>query len=196
MTRAFILVLGISLVVAGCSRKTAPVSSHTETISDTDSTYSFTADHVDSVYYKETLEEKTLPGAVVGITLEKKQLDSLINALGNLPSAVTRTVHYTDPNTRAILSIMLDSLQRIRIDCEATEHKYYQTTIQQSRTIKELTRELKLVKEENTKLRSEVLIEKIPWWQKAWMKLKAFGFGAFVVVFAVAIILIGLFFKK
>lgn len=195
--KAFILGLLFGLIMmAGCSRKTVPVSSHTETESDIDSTYSLTADHIDSVYYKETLEEKTLPGAVVGITLEKKQLDSLITALGNLPSAVNRTVYYKDPGTRAILSIMLDSLQKIRIECEATEQKYYQTTIQQSRTIKQLTTELQSVKEENTRLRSEVVMEKTPWWQSAWTKIKSFGFGVFFVVFIIAVVLLGLFIKK
>lgn len=180
----------------GCSRKTVPLSSHSETSTDIDSLYSLTADHVDSVYYRESLEEKTLPAAVVGITLEKKQLDSLITALGNLPSTVSRTVHFKDPQTRAILSIMLDSLQKIRIECEATEQKYYQKTIEQSRTIQSLTAELRAVKEENTKLSTEVKQEKIPWWNKTWMQIKSFGFGAFFVAFVIAVGLLGLFLKK
>lgn len=186
----------IGLLVIGCSRKTVPVSLHTETVSDLDSIYSITADRVDSSYYKETLQEKTLPMASVGITLEKKQLDSLIDALGKFPSTITRTLHYKDPETRAILSIMLDSLQRIRIQCEATEQKYFEKTIKQSRTIQALSKELQSVKEENNKLRTEVHQEKIPWWKSTWSKIKAFGFGAFFVVFTIVVVLIGIFIKR
>lgn len=186
----------IGFAVIGCSPKTVPVSSHTDTTSSMDSIYTLTADNVDSSYYKETLEEKTLPGAVAGITLAKKQLDSLITALGNLPSAVSRTVYYKDPNTRAILSIMLDSLQKIRIQCEATEQTYYEKSIQQGRYIQALSNELKAVKEENKTLHSELMIEKIPWWQKTWAKIKSFGFGAFFVVFVIVVLSAGWYFKR
>lgn len=186
----------IGLIVSGCSRKTVPISSHTETTTDLDSLYSMTADHMDSSYYKETVEEKTLPGATVGITLNEKQLDSLITALRNLPSSVSRTVYYKDPDARAILTVMLDSLQRVRFECEATEQKYFEKTVQQGRTIKELTTELQSVKELNRKLQSEIRKEKVSWWKTTWAKVKSFGFGAFFVLFVIALVLLGLFIKK
>lgn len=195
--RALVLGLLIGLVMmTGCSRKTVPVSLNTENNSILDSLYSLTADSFDSTYYKETLEEKTTPKASIGITLEKKQLDSLINALGNLPSSVSKVLYYKDPESRAILTVMLDSLQRIRIECEATAQTYYQKTIEQSRTIQRLSSELQAVKAENTKLVTEVRQEKISWWANAWLKMKSFGFGAFFVVFMIIVVLIGWYIKK
>jgi hypothetical protein len=180
--------LVICVLIAGCSSRTAPVSSHTENTITTDSTHSKTVVKSDSSTYKETLKERILPAAEVGITTTKKQLDSLISALQNLPSSVTREIHVVDPHTRAMLTVLLDSLGRIQFKCTALEQHYYEKFVDQQRIINNYTSENETLKEKIKTLTAEVREQKIPFWQKAWTAIKGFSFGALFIVFLLVVL--------
>jgi hypothetical protein len=158
--------IGLGLVMTGCSHRTAPVSLHTESVTTIDSTHTKKEVLKDSSYYKETVEEKTLPPATVGITLTKSQLDSLIVALQGLPSTVSRSVTYQDPKTRAMLTVLLDSLGRIKLSCTATEQKYFEIVKQSSRTIASLEKELQSYRDIEKFSSVEVRKPELTWWQK------------------------------
>jgi uncharacterized protein YlxW (UPF0749 family) len=135
-----------------------------------------------------------LPTATVGITLTKSQLDSLITALGTLPSSVEKVIYYQDPKTRAMLSVMLDSLQRIQITCTATEQKYYEKTKEQTRTISQLQNELRKERATTTTLQNEVRQTKIPWYTRLMAKLGSFG--TFLIGFLAVIFFLGWIFRR
>jgi hypothetical protein len=182
----------LMLMIAGCSHRTAPVSSHTETEHVKDSVHSETTVKSDSSYYKETLEEKVLPSAEVGITTNKSQLDSLISALRSLPSNVTKEIHYQDPKARAMLTILLDSLGNIQFKCTALEQTYYQKFVEQQRTINNLTSENDVLKEKNSTLQDTVVKEQLPWWQHALTYIKGFGVGAVAVILVILALMFGI----
>lgn len=192
--KIFLFVLGVSLIgLTGCSVKTVPVSSSIETTLKNDSIHTEKESLKDSSYHKETVEEKTLPGATVGITLSKQALDSLILALGNLPSSVPKVIYYTDPKSRVILSTMLDSLNNFRIQCEATEQRYYQTTIEQGRYIEKLKEKIDSVSRHNTQLTTVVNEKQERWLTRTWRSIKSFGFGSFLMAFLVMVLAVGAF---
>jgi hypothetical protein len=185
------------LMIAGCSSRTAPVSSHTEITHEKDSVHSKTTAKSDSSFYKETLKEKVLPKAEVGITTNKNQLDSLISALRSLPSNTPKEIHYQDLEARAMLTILLDSLGNIQFKCTALEQHYNEKFIEQQRIINNLTSENDVVKEQNSTLKTEIIQEKIPGWQKAWIAIKGFGVGSVAVVLIIVALMLGIpFFRK
>lgn len=194
------LVVWVMLSLAGCSPKTAPVSSHTENTHTKDSVHIKNTVKTDSSFYKETLEEKVLPQATIGITTNDNQLDSLIIALRNLPSNVKKEIHYRDPKARAMLTVLIDSLGLIQFRCTAIEQRYHEKHIAQQRLINNLTSELDAVKQKDKVLKEELRQEKLPAWKRFISWLKGLGFGAFMVGFLIIVLMFGLpripFFRK
>lgn len=125
----------------------------------------------DSTTITETLIEKKLPGATVGVTLTKAALDSLIAALGTLPQSTTRTLYYQDPKLRAQLQLVLDSLGRVQIKCTALEQTYFEKYVKELHYRESLTAELTRVNTEKQKLQTQVRELK----QTPWEKIKAAG---------------------
>lgn len=154
------------VILTGCGAKTVPVSNNTSTTSKADSTSITNTSKKDSSSHVETVTEKTLPGATVEILATQSQLDSLIHALAQLPTSVTRTVYYVDPQLKAKLSIAIDSLGRRVIKCQALDQRYYEKSVQQTRYIENLTAELTKIKEENTSLKEQVKVKKPTWGDK------------------------------
>ncbi len=194
-----LLIIGLGLavvLVTGCSVHTVPVSSVTVTETKTDSIHTKNEVLKDSSFYKETVEEKTLPAATVGITLTPKQLDSLIVAIQSLPSAVSRSVVYYDPKARAMLSVLMDSIGNLHFDCTATEQKYLQKHTESMRYLQKLVNEKKELRKENAILKTEVRQVKQTWWSR--FRLKLGNFGLFFIVFVVLVAVVGILskFKK
>ena len=155
------ILLVVWVGVTGCGRKSIPVSSITETTTKKDSTTTKTKNVTDSVRYIERVIEKILPSATVGITLTKRQLDSLTLALGNLPG---KTVYYTDPKVQAQIQLLMDSLGNIQINCTALEQKYFEKYVKEAHYSETLVNELTRVNTENKKLVSEIReLKKTPW---------------------------------
>lgn len=189
------LLIGLVVVVmmTGCGPRIVPVSSTTKTTTKTDSVSNKSEVTKDSSSYKETVKEKTLPAAVVGITLSKQAMDSLIAALSNLPSSVPKTVYYHDPKLRAMLSLALDSLGRFRINCTAMEQKYYERETEYKKFISQLVSENKSLKKEKTTLKSDVKEKRETWLQRTWQSIRRFGFWSFFIGFMVFVLALGMF---
>lgn len=166
-----LLVAACGVLLLSCGPKTVPVSTTGHKTSTTDSSRVVTNTHTDSSYYRETVTEKTLKGATVGITLSPAQLDSLVRSLATLPTAVARTVYYQDPQSKAQLKILLDSMNRIRFECAALDQKYFEKSTQQGRYIEKLQTELveknKIINEQSHRI-SQLQQSK---WKLFWQKL-------------------------
>lgn len=147
--------LFLFMVVISCGPKLVPVSNTDHQTVKTDSTRIQSHTKKDSSFYRETVEEKILPGAVTGITLTANQWDSLVSVIGQLPKGVP--VYMQDPQLKAQLRFLRDSLGRFRIECAALDQKYFQRTIEQGHFIQRLESELVSKNSEIEKLREQIL---------------------------------------
>src|SRR5688572_29942478 len=107
----------ISLFLFGC-KATIPVS--------------HTTSHTDSTIIRERLVPIYVPGSHVTAKFSDLQLDSLMNALGNMTMADWETnenksqksFYITDPKMNTRLTFALDSIGRLVLRCESIEKMY------------------------------------------------------------------------
>lgn len=164
--RTWLLLIAVvfGLGVSGCSRKAAPSSIVESTATKSDSSTERTASSTESINVSETVEEKILTGATVGVTLTPAQLDSLLGALRQMPTAstipgtvqATRTVYYQDPKLKAQLTILMDSIGRVTFKCQAMDQTYYERHVQEIRRSTLLQSEVTRALKENHSLREEL----------------------------------------
>lgn len=159
----FIVVVSLVWGATGCGRKFVPVSLNTDTKQiKTDSTASTKKDS-SNVFFKETVDEKKLPEASVGLTLTRAGLDSLLNSLKGMPS-VTRTIVLPDKGLRAQLSILMDSLGNIQLKCTSLEKIYWEKNTTQAIYIEKLVTELAKANHQISSLKETVVKEQKSWW--------------------------------
>ena len=143
----------------GCGRNTVPLTSETETTSNTDSTtVRDNTERIDSSYV-ERLIKKLMPGSQVGVSLTPGQYDSLVRALKSLPPGVN-TIYKIDPTLQTKLSLALDSLGNLQIFCQTLDRYYFEKDVQSKKEIYRLTQELTKVNNELKESKSEVRIQK------------------------------------
>jgi hypothetical protein len=162
----FLSILTIGLGLAGCSRKATPVSSIEKVTEKKDSVTSVAETRKDSAFYKETVTEKVIPGGTVGLTMTKAELEAVLKSLASLPPSVTHSIYKTDPKTQAMIELVLDSLGKVHFNCTTADQRCLQITKESAR-IHEVDRtEITKVKEENTRLKNEIVELKKPWYQR------------------------------
>jgi len=161
----YIGLLFMLLMMVACGRKSVPVSFTETSTQKKDSTSSVNTTKQEKIISKDSLAEKTLPGAKVGVTLTKQAFDSLIRALGNSPKGTT--IIYQDNKLRAQLSFKLDSLGNIVAQCVATEQKYFDRFVKEQHYNHTLIDQISKVNTENQVLRETVAELQKKWYQKA-----------------------------
>lgn len=77
----------------------------------------------DCTIIREKLVPIHVPGAAVSVRLSPRQIDSLKEALRQMPGA-TRTIYMTDKTAAAQLQFTLDANDSLRISCIALEREY------------------------------------------------------------------------
>jgi hypothetical protein len=185
--RVLLLFIAIG-VCAGCGRKLAPVS-FSEIKKDSSvltGTTRFTSK--DSSSLKVTYTEKILPGATIGITLTKKQMDSLMLALSNLPKGQSVTI--TDPKLLAQLKFMFDANNNLMATCTALDRQYNEKQTEMLRYIYKLEQENKSLKETHSDKTDMIEEEQLPWYKKLWNAiLKSTGVIIILIMLAIGIVL-------
>ena len=173
--------------MTGCGVRTAPVTSTVKEVHKKDSTVNKSEIKKDSTVDRETVKEKTLPGSMVGVTLTKAGLDSLIQGLRAMPTSTERVYYKTDPKMQSTIGILLDSIGRVHLFCRTSEQKYYETTREHLRVATDAKETISRITAENDLLKEEIRQLKVPFWEQ----LKN-GFNSWVVRLLILFIILGL----
>jgi len=190
---AMLFIIAVWVGATGCGRKLAPVS-FDHVLKDSITSVLTTGTIVkDSSTLKETFTEKTLPGATIGIRLNKSQMDSLIRALGNLPKGQAVTV--TDPKLLAQLKFVLTANNELIATCTALDRQYNEKMTERLRYISKLEEENKSLKATHSDKSDTVVKEELNTWGKIIAWIKKFTIASIAIALIIVCTTIGLFAK-